>query len=604
MSILRTPATDNEPATSDEAFNEELRAARRSWWSGLVSIEVGVVFAMLPIPLLLGPRDAGGGTEQYISGGSRLVDALRSIGAPTGPGYTPFDPLAVLATIGIAATVALNAAHSRFEKARERIQVKEPPSRRQVYDAQHAMSGSVGVFLVTFAALLCAHLLLVGSVIVALEPVPEEQPGPLAVSVLSGLMSGFLLVECARLLAPWRSPHQIRPKGHDRKVQNRLGFALRKAESRPLRIRRYRLLVAAILGAIIVSSCFAGGGNLVWRIGFVVTVFVVLTALISGIASSATIEVGFMRFLTVGYSVGLSASLALSFTAVLLEALLGAWPQSFAQWVSWGVVGLLWLALLALAVLRILGAAAIGPFRLYGIRFIALVGVAAPGLVRSTRSMAKYVGKVLVAELVIALPWLILAFLDVPTKRVLIGFGLLVVLGIVAVILSALLLMGKSRGVEKRGLVGAGRGSVFVSSAVTAIFLVLCMGLVVTVKWSLELGVGGVAVLVVWVASHGSQIVLTAMGTLRSRSSLHKSRRGTVVRWWLTVPRNIGTQGLSVTIHRRRHLVSRSIAADGSWSDVDVLRWWCAARNAVAVSNPTTRGDSTAASTSPGAVRP
>lgn len=592
-SLLKAPADDEEPADSDRAFDEELRAARRSWWMGLLSVELGVLFAILPLPLLLGPTDSVTGNQQFLTGSARLVDAMRVLGTRADSGYTPFEPLAVLATIGVAAAVALNAAHSRFDSARRNVRVGDVASRRQVFEAQHAMSGSVAVFGVTLAALLCAHLLVLASVLAAYSGNGERRLEAAAVAALSVLMGAFLLVECARLLAPWRSPHQVRPRGHARAVQRRLSRLVGEAGKRLRRIKAFRWAVGVIAVAMTVLAAIAGGSDFMQAVAGAATLFIVLTTLLVRFASSAVFEVGFMRVMTVGYPVALSTSVILTLTAALLRSIL---EVGEARWVTWALIPvvLLWLALWGLTVLRIFGQAGIGYFRLYGARYVALIGLPIPARVRDVRRDVGCVGFVVLIELLMSLPVLLLLTCGESPWRVLVSGAVLIGAGLGVVALSACVRgAGLCRGFGD-SLVCAGRGSALVTVAVLLGVLVLSGAVLVSAFWSAG-PLWGVTALHPWLAVHAALLVIAVAGERRRLPIARRPRMAAPFIRFMGIPSLIGADALAWASRSRRQLAGRSLGQGAPWADSKVLAWWDDAQSGVVSDGSSLRGGSSAA---------
>lgn len=568
----RSAASDDELADSDEKFDEELRAARRSWWGGLVGIELMVLVLLLPMPAMVGSESSDTGDQQYLHGVELMHDWLLLIGARADNGYSPFEPIAVLATIGIAAAVALNAAHGRFDSARNAVRSNSVASRREVYDAQHSLSGSVAVFLVTFSALFCAHLLAIGTLLAAVSKGGQPRAEALAAVLLAALMAAFLLVECARLLAPWRSPHQIQPRGLVKKVQDRLSRAYERSVSQARRFAAFRVSVAVVSTVMVVMGGVAAGFGFAGSVLAASLLFVLVGVVVARVAASALFEFGFMRGLTVGYPVALVLALWASFTATLLASLLQV-PED--RWVPGVLVvlGVLWFLLAAMVVVRILGQAGIGWGRVYGVRFAGLLELSVPRRrLRVGQEMA-FASRLIVGEFLFALPVFFLPAAGVKWSEALVGGVILVAAGLAVIAVAALVWANQFCASAKGLMASAGRCSSWAWASALASFLAVYF-----VTSAILVGRTGLPFSpIVVVPGVLVNLALLLGALLCSQADLPIRNSGR--RQWLSsvvrgVPCRIGGDALGALVHHRRRLVGRSLSSGELWDDVQVLEWW------------------------------
>jgi len=572
VSVSRLAATDEELADNDEKFDEELRAARRSWWGGLVGIELMIIMVLLPLPMLFGPKDAVAGNQQFLQGADHLQRWLRLVGSRAENGYSPFEPLAILATIGIAAAVALNAAHGRFDRARSNVRAREFASRREVFDAQHAMSGSAAVFLVTFLALFLAHLLAIGAILVALDQGGQKRAEACVAAILAVLMGAFLLVECARLLAPWRSPHRIQPRGHVKKVQARLALVVAKTSQRTHRIAILRVALGVMIGSMAVFSKVAAGSSFAGAV-IAVSLFLVLAGVaVARMAASAVFEVGAMRGLTIGYPILLVAALWVSFTAAIASSLLQV-PER--RWVLWALVVLatLWVLFVAVIVVRILGQASIGWARVYGLRFAGLVELPVPRRRRSFGRDLMFALAVIGSELVVATPVILLPATGTEWGRALVSGGTLVAAGLAVVTLAAFTWASRLCVALGDHIVRVGRSPAWAAVSAVAFFA----GVYFVASATVLERTGEVRSLVVVLPAlivHGV-LLLEALRGVRRRLPIRRvGRLFWIFRFVSGVSSRMGGDALGALVDQRRRLVSRSLSSGERWGDAQVLEWW------------------------------
>ena len=478
----------------------------------------------------------------------------------------PMGMLGVLAAVGIASSVSMASAQARLIRTAERVRTSAP-KHRDVFDAQFASMAALGVTGAVVLALACSHVVMIGSFAAAATG-PDPLPF-LVTGVLATLLVVLLLAESARLVIPGRSPVPVQRRGNAAVLEERLVELTVRAARRsgwPI------LPVLMVIALLLVLAALWGWAGLTGVLGYLILLLggSVLANGLRGVASSAVMERGVSRWITLSTSVAMGALGWLAAVSSIGSMLLNEpLPRT---WVALLVVLLLGMVLLGAGmVLTVLGSAGIGPFRREGLQHVAQAALAGPSSLRRPAGMlAVQVGAVGTVELLVCLALTIVVVgpdggRDIAMSGVL---AACLAIGGAAPLLQFAAVLDRERQLarwppELRRAVGVDRRAVLVQ--LVAAPIVLCAPVL-----TIALGVLGrsfindaartaaAALLCLWVLAHLAVVVIACFWPAGSVAM---------------ALRCFGTRITAVRAGGSRRWLGRVLSADDPWSDLHVRIW-------------------------------
>lgn len=583
---------DASTPEDDERYNSEFRAATRRWWSGILIVELSTLIVAAGLTTLLGNSPIERNSLADFAAGAKQLAGLSSLIHSGDPDRTIsiLAILALLATLGIAATVALNSALDRTERLRNDFKSSVQPSPATIYETRFAELGEMATFVTTLTALILCHLLFVASVAAIRLDEEVSRSDSLVAATASTFMALLFLIECARLSAPFRTPVLTRPRGSDRRISERLRSSL----ARWREINTGRVVVGWGLSVLCIVTPAAwllwppmlgvGGGSSASRSTPAaiylasIAVLAMIAFCMNRLATDALVETGLARFITVTMSIGmyLSGVLASAAAGVIAAGNGGSWNASNLQV---AVAVLLWLGIAYLLMLRLLGWAGIGPKRGLGITFLLDGGQTRPPrfsqrIGKSTRRRTPHRQSTNRRTSAMVWVWLggLAAISVVLAATAAVGVNLgtsdPISLGIPLVLVTIggfALFVGLVSSAEFGRESQDGGLEFFIQwrsdRALQLVVIVLLVAVVLTAQvregiWSL--------LLVPWAAWN---CVLLGLGPYRMRTDSTGNHPLVSTLWQL------GDHLVSMRILRRRRWIARKLAPDRDWDDRRVLRW-------------------------------
>lgn len=289
--------------------------------------------------------------------------------------------LALLATIGVASAVAMNAAMERMERVTEDVEGATSMTRKHVYRLRHAELGLNATLITSFGVLMVSHLLALCIAAATVSSPPDSRPSWVVALLAAVILTSFFLVATARLAAPYRTPLYVRQYKVSKRIEARFVKALRKqarASSVAVLLLGTASVVLLLIPALWISFPYmlgAGGapvltprGPALYNGAGMMLVFG-FAAVCEQLLRFSSIEAGWIRRFSVLLSVSTFVLMLLVLFVVALtnDDMANGWKVL--DWQGWSVVGL-WLLLCARLILRILGRAAIGPERDRGLHMV------------------------------------------------------------------------------------------------------------------------------------------------------------------------------------------------------------------------------------------
>lgn len=494
---------DDDPVVSDETFNEEQRAAIRSWLRNLGVLELAVFLMLFGLYVQLVSRSQAVGWEQFQEGFSALVDFAGSLSqGGAGPGAYSFDALAVLATLAVAVVVSMASAQSGIERAYERVRGVAEPRRKDVFAAQFAVMGGFGVVIAMLPVLTVAHLMVIGGFASAARSGDSESRTHLVASVFAALLLLFLLAECARLFSNTRSPAVLKRRGDGDRLAKRLKALCQKQPLPPRRITVRRTVWVVVIVGWGVLAFLAGSmaGAVVVAIGFGAILASAMCFAYS--VNTAVIEIGFTRWLNLvmAFLMLIMGSVLIGLTMILAVGSING-DDLAGRFITAAAV--VWVALVLLLIFELLGRAGIGYLSVLGLRSISIAALHTSVLERPWRKIWVRLALVLLIEVGLTFFLVVLPTRDAGWDTSLVLGGILILVGCSSIFAS--LKVREHFRFASDSLISEIRGrrfGYFVSGAVVVILLVLGLIASVLIPCSMNVGPASVLVAVVWWVIH------------------------------------------------------------------------------------------------------